>query len=153
MTHQQEISRLQNLFDEQIPLAGAMHVRVANWDGVRLILEAPLAPNLNHHGTAFGGSLYTLGLLAGWGTLMLSLWNAGRTADVVVQHGHADYRVPVNQPLRASCTIADESRWQRFMRRLDRRGRARLDLVSDIGTDESAAFTLELRFVARLLTR
>ena len=48
---------LQAFLLAHVPLAGAMGVRVveAGEAGVRLAL--PLAPNLNHHGTAFGGSV------------------------------------------------------------------------------------------------
>src|SRR5690606_6825838 len=51
----------------EIPLARAMQLSVAAYDGATLALAAPLAPNGNDKGCAFGGSLASLMTLAGWG--------------------------------------------------------------------------------------
>src|SRR5690606_33240492 len=50
----------------KIPLARAMGVRVERCDSEGLVLTAPLEPNHNHLGTAFGGSLAALATLAGY---------------------------------------------------------------------------------------
>ena len=47
-----------------IPLVAQMRVRVASLDEKGLTLTAPLAPNINHERTAFGGSLASLMTLA-----------------------------------------------------------------------------------------
>lgn len=149
MTRAQSAARLQALFDEQIPLSRAMQVSVASWDGAELHLSAPLAPSRNHHGSAFGGSLYTLGLLAGWGVLNLRLWAEGVEAQVVIQRAAADYLLPVCQALEARCGPVPTDEWERFLRRLGRRGQARLKLVSTILAEHREAFELHAHFVAR----
>ena len=53
-----------------------MGIRVAAYDGTSLKLTAPLAPNINHKSTAFGGSLYSLAVLCGWGIVHLKLAEA-----------------------------------------------------------------------------
>lgn len=148
MTWEQSVARLQALFDEQIPLSRAMQVKVARWDGAELLLTAPLAPNRNHHATAFGGSLYTLGLLAGWGALNLRLWSAGVSAEVVVQRASADYFLPVSQALQARCGPVPDNDWQRLVTHLGRRGQGRLGLVSTIEAENHEAFKLHAQFVA-----
>ena len=45
---------------EQIPLTKAMEVTLESYDGSQLVVTAPLEPNYNHLGTAFGGSLSAL---------------------------------------------------------------------------------------------
>ena len=52
----------------QIPLTRAMQLRVVDYDGSTLRLAAPLAPNVNDKGCAFGGSLASLLTLACWGS-------------------------------------------------------------------------------------
>jgi hypothetical protein len=42
---------------ERIPLTRALSAAAEAWDGRTLRMGAPLAPNRNHLGTAFGGSL------------------------------------------------------------------------------------------------
>ncbi len=148
MTREQDAERLQKLFDEQIPLSRAMQVKVAGWDGAELLLTAPLVPSRNHHGTAFGGSLYTLGLLAGWGVVSLRLWAASIVAEVVVQRAAANYLRPVTQVLQASCGPVPDADWERFVARLGRRGQGRLGLVSTISSADHEAFQMHAQFVA-----
>jgi thioesterase domain-containing protein len=64
---------LQNLIDREITLAKHMAVVVESADDNSMILRAPLAPNSNHKGTAFGGSLYSLAVLTGWAWVTRSL--------------------------------------------------------------------------------
>ena len=149
MTEGQSVARLQTLFDEQIPLSRAMQVKVASWDGAALQLSAPFELSRNHHGTAFGGSLYTLGLLAGWGALNLRLWATGIEADVVVQRAAADYLSPVSQALRARCDSPPTGEWERFSDRLGRRGQGRLELISTIGAKDREAFRMHAHFVVK----
>ena len=68
---------------DQIPLTQAMGVRLESYDASGLILTAPLAPNHNHLGTAFGGSLATLAILAGYTLLWLELGD--RSSHIVIQ--------------------------------------------------------------------
>ena len=49
-----------------IPQVLAMQVQLAGERDGRLCLRAPLGPNVNDKGTAFGGSLVSLMTLAGW---------------------------------------------------------------------------------------
>ena len=61
--------RIQEVLHSKIPITRAMGVRVAEYDGRRLVLSAPLDANVNHLGTAFGGSLNALAVLSGYGLL------------------------------------------------------------------------------------
>ena len=49
-----------------IPLVREMQIEVLGEAEGRLRLRAPLAPNVNDKGSAFGGSLASLMTLAGW---------------------------------------------------------------------------------------
>ena len=58
---------------DKIVLARAMAISVVAYDGESLTMAAPLAPNVNDKGCAFGGSLVSLMTLAGWGLVKLAL--------------------------------------------------------------------------------
>ncbi len=53
-------SELQTYLHTHIPLSKAMEVEVVQATPDIIELRAPLAPNINHRGTAFGGSISTL---------------------------------------------------------------------------------------------
>ena len=49
-----------------IPLSRSVQFHIAELDGQSIRVAAPLAPNINVHGTGFAGSLYALGILTAW---------------------------------------------------------------------------------------
>src|SRR3569833_4391775 len=85
----------------EIPLARAMHLRVANYAPDALALAAPLAPNVNDKGCAFGGSLASLMTPAGWALVELELQRRGEDCDVFVGDSHVRYLEPVRGDFRA----------------------------------------------------
>ncbi len=118
---------LEHTLHNEIPISQAMGVRVAGYDGVSLKLAAPLDPNINHKCTAFGGSLFSLAVLCGWGMVHLKLAEAGLHKHIVIQESTIRYLLPVDQDLHAECRI-DDAALQQFMRTLTKHGRARLAL-------------------------
>lgn len=140
-----EREALEQLLGRHIPLAAAMQIAVRDHDEHTLTVTAPLGPNANHYGSAFGGSLYTVALVAGWGLASLKL--AGR-GMVVVQHAEADYRRPVREELVATAQCRDEGA---FTADFAARGQAELDVTVAIDAGHRRAFELRARFAARPL--
>ena len=133
----------------EIPLARAMQLRVGAWDGDHLAINAPLAPNINDKGCAFGGSLASLMTLVGWGLIVLRLRALGRSCDIYVQDSMVRYLAPVWSDFVAEAQLAEGESWDVFLATLEQRGRARLRVVCRVPLDDgSAAATLEARFVA-----
>lgn len=92
--------------------------------------------NINVHGTAFAGSLYAVATLALWGLIRARL---PENATLVLAEGHIRYRKPVVGDITAHCEI-DTAAMERFLERLNKRGRARLDAMVEIaGEQETAA--------------
>jgi thioesterase domain-containing protein len=134
---------------EQIPLTRAMELRAVEAGDGRLVLEAPLAPNRNHLGTAFGGSLHTLPTLACYGTLWMILREAGLDGHVVVKRTHAIYRTPVEGTLRAVCARPGTRVVTEFLADLRRHKKARMDLAAIVeGANGKPAVELTGAFVA-----
>lgn len=120
-----------------IPLARAMQIRVGGFDGVRLTLTAPFAPNANHAGIAFGGAIECLGTLTCWGLLWLLLADAD--AAIVIQHGDTTFRAPLTGDLRGTAYAPDEAELAHFRHALARHGRARITLSATVGDNGTAA--------------
>jgi len=148
MTDDKLVNRLADFWAQEIPMTRALGVAVDAWDGKTLVLGAALAANKNDKGTAFGGSLYSLAVLAGWGLVMLSLWRDGYDCDVVIQHASVDYLSPVRTRLVATCCVDEPAVWQAFRRQLDQRGKARLLLQPTVAGDNNPALRMSANFVA-----
>lgn len=117
---------LERYLHDKIPLTRAMGVRVEAAGAGGVVLAAPLEPNLNHLGTAFGGSLATLATLAGYCVLWLALED--REGHIVVKNSEIAYRRPVTGELRAACRAPSAEALAEFRERYAAAGRARLRL-------------------------
>lgn len=145
------LEELQTVLAHEIPVSEALGIRPLRYDGTELVLSAPLAPNLNHKQTAFGGSLYCAAVLAGWGLLHLFLRRRlerdhPRT-HIVIQQASIDYRHPVDDDFVAVCRWPAHLDDERLLRMLARRGRARAELDVYIGSDNDPAVTFSGRYV------
>lgn len=144
------VRRLRDYVEREIPLTGAMQLSISHWDGRELVVGAPLTPNRNHKATAFGGSLYSLAVVACWGLFVLRLWEEGMDCEIVIQQADATYLLPVSSDLVARCEFVDEKGWQNLTSQLRRRGRGRIALEAEILSGKDVAFRLQGRFVAHL---
>ncbi len=130
---------LTRFLHEHIPLTGAMQLQASAYDGERLELNAPLAPNINDKGTAFGGSLYNIAVLCGWSLLRLKLNEAGlNEKNIVIHEANTRYLLPVTGELRASCTLTTDALTE-FMQPLKKKGRARITLTVAIHQQDQTA--------------
>ena len=145
-----DLAYLQDYLDRAIPLSGAMGVEVRDYDGGRLVLKAPLAANYNHQDTAFGGSLYALAALAGWGLLTLGLRRRGLQADVVIAKSEMVYHRPVEGDFLACCEAGEAEQLAPFFRRLTQRGKARIELQVALADGPEPGADFSGNFAARL---
>jgi thioesterase domain-containing protein len=140
---------LEAFLHEKIPLTKAMGLHVAESSTQRLVLEAPLANNVNHLGTAFGGSLHALPTLACYAALWTLLRDAGLDGHVVVKCSEAAYRSPVTGTIRAVCTRPPAALATDFVRDLQRHKKARMDLTAIVeGENGRPAVEFSGSFVA-----
>jgi thioesterase domain-containing protein len=146
MTHS-----LQERILAEIPLASAMGVEVRSSSGDEVVLTAPLAPNINHKNTAFGGSVHSVAVLACWALVTTVLQEEGLDSDyVVIQDSRIDYRTPVDGNFEAWAGWDSESSKEKFLDTLRRRGRARASLCATVSTDSRVCAELQARFAAQI---
>lgn len=117
---------------DHIPLTRHLEVTVIELSGGRVVLSAPLPPNVNHRDTAFGGSLVSVAILAGWSWLHARLTALGKRQRLVVSQSTATFSHPVDGTFLAVCEAPADAEFQRFLRLLDRKGKARLLLESHV---------------------
>lgn len=126
------IKQFEKVIHTEIPLSQAMGVSVSSYDGVKLSLVAPLEKNTNHKSTAFGGSLYSLAVLTGWGWVYLKLLELKLTGHIVIQKSEIDYFLPVKGEMVAQCQVSDPTILQKFIHTYKKKDRSRIQLVVNI---------------------
>lgn len=142
--------KLVNFMREEIPLAHTMDLALHSTDANHLTIAAPLGPNVNDKGCAFGGSLVSTMTLTGWGLVELELRQRGLECDVFVGESTVRYLEPVWGDFLSEARLADGATWESFFDTLASRGRARIEVVCQVpGTTVKPAATLEGRFVAK----
>ena len=134
----------------EFALAKHIGIEVESADDAVVVLRAPLAPNANYKGTAFGGSLYSVAVLAGWAWVTRYLAARGLSADAVIQESSVRFLVPVEGELRASAVAPAGEQIDKFRKMLQRAGRGRIRLRVDIHYDQNLATLFEGVFAAAL---
>lgn len=133
-------------FHQQIPITQAMGVRVVAHDESQFVVEAPVALNSNHLGTAFGGSINAVSTLAAYGLVWLGL--RGQAAHVVVAESSIRFLRPVRETIRAICRHP-EAEWTAFQTRFAGKGKARITLSVTVVEAGRTVAEFEGIFVAR----
>jgi thioesterase domain-containing protein len=141
-------TELEAYLHAHIPITAAMGVTVLSVGAEGIRLSAPLAPNINHRQTVFGGSLATLAILAGWSLVHVRLRTLGVSARIVIQRETVDYTEPATTDFTAFCPAPDEAAWNRFIALLTRRGRGRLPLTATVESAGIVVATFTGEYVA-----
>ena len=115
-----------------IPLTGAMDVSAISVAPDTVVLEAPLAPNINHRKTVFGGSASALGILAAWSLVHLRLAETKLEHRLVIQRNTMSYDAPIEGTFTATAAFAEGTDWPKFLDMLERRGKARIGAVAEL---------------------
>lgn len=140
---------LADFLHEHIPLSRAMNVTAVRASVEEVVLEAPLEPNINVHGTMFGGSAATLGLLAAWSVLHLRLEAEGISNQLVIHRTEMEYLKPIAGTAQAVARL-EGADWASFLHTLERRGKARLKVDAALVFNGEPAARLAGEFVAIL---
>ena len=135
-------------FHQQIPITRAMGVRVVAHDENEFIVEAPVALNSNHLGTAFGGSINAVATLAAYGLLWLELRD--HAVNIVVAESSIRFLRPVRETIRAICLRPNSAEWAAFQTRFAEKGKAHITLRVNVVEGDQTAAEFEGIFVARL---
>ncbi len=132
MTH-----NLTTMVHEQIPLARAMQVEINQVDGW-VITRAPLAPNQNHMGTAFAGSLGAICMLTGWAQVLATL-GLDFSGDIVLKSADLRYLRPLDTSIEAQVVPIEAKTMDGFLSDFETHTKADLKLRVLVTTDEKKA--------------
>jgi thioesterase domain-containing protein len=141
-----ESNELENYLHEQIPASKLLEVGVKSCSNSKVELYAPLAPNINHKNTVFGGSLSVLAILAGWSLVHMRL-NSVRN-EIVIQESSMSYLKVANGEFLAVSLYKRSNQWDKFNRSFTRRGKGRIQIESNILCNGEIIATFLGKYVA-----
>ena len=133
---------------KHIPITQAMGVSVDGATSDKVVLSAPIANNINHKETVFGGSLQAVATLACWSLLFVRLKNIGVKAQIVIAGNEVAYHKPVDADFNVECLAPEALAWERFTKMLKSKGKARIKLSASLHHRGRLAMSFQGTFVA-----
>ena len=147
-----DLKRFEAECRKDIPLLTAMHLSFVNFDDLALTMEAPLAPNINNKGTAFGGSIASICLFGGWAVSTLAFVdNDIHNTEIVVFKNEMTFERPARGQLTVNAWIKPAD-FRECLARLKEKdpGRIRLDIHVDLFHEDKRCATMQGLYVVWL---
>lgn len=134
-----KIKALEDVLHTDIPLTKHIGITVSELTDISLSLYAPLENNINHKCTAFGGSIYSVSVLTGWGLIYSLLQQHNLSGHIVIQESSTKFIKPVTTDITTRCSFESIEQCDKFLKMYNRKGIARIQLESSIScADENA---------------
>ena len=131
-----------------IPLSKAMGVSVVESSPEKVVLAAPLLPNINHRETLFGGSASAIAILAAWTRIHLCLSVFGGGYRLVIYRNEMTYERAVAGAFTVTSLARNDPDWARVHNMFVRHGKARITATATLDYEGETACRLTAEFVA-----
>lgn len=129
-------SEVQKIIEHEIPITKAMGIEFQDFQDTSCLISVPLAPNHNHKGTAFGGSLYSACAAACYGILYyLQVKHKLSNYDLLLASGSINYAKPVQKDFQIKASLLSED-WNQLTTKLSKQGFGKIQIVASVFTDD-----------------
>jgi len=142
MLDSKALQNLQNIFDKEIVLANKMGLKIESFRDNTLSLQAPLELNINDKKTAFGGSIYSIAVLSGWGLIYLKLKELNIKAEIVIYKSEIKYKKAIKSNLEAKCSV-ENVKFEDFIQTFKSKNKSKIQLTSKLYSDNEEAVVFE----------
>jgi len=129
---------LQQLITSKMPITRYLEFSFDHYDENGLVLSAPLKPNINHRGTAFGGSIGMLAILAGYGMTFLLLEDFITPYHIVIQNEKVTFLNPIKNNFKVFCARPKPSDSKKLKSMFLKKGKGRIYQHCSILENESS---------------
>ena len=117
-----------------IPILHSVGLDVKVLTENKIKISAPLFDNRNHYGSAFGGSISTLGIVAGWAILTYKIKEERVPTTLVIKNSHTEYILPVTDTFYAEVEV-DDNAWETLKTKFTEKGKAGIEVTANIISD------------------
>ena len=142
-------SELEAYLHRQIPMSEALGIEVIRAERSGVTLSAPLAPNINHRETVFGGSMVSVAILSCWALVWVRLQSEATGSRIVIHRSEMEYSAPIDGSFRAMALPPPDPLWERFLETSRRKGRSRIHVAGVVeASDGKVAGVFHGHYVA-----
>lgn len=152
MNNTLDLKAFEAKYRQEVPLIEAMQLSLSNYDNLTLTMEAPLAPNINNKGTAFGGSIASICLFGGWAAITLAAMEHGLfNTETVVFKSQMTFEKPAKGHLVIKVRISPKD-FENCLTRLKANdpGRIKLNIDADVFHENIRCATMSGLYVVWL---
>jgi thioesterase domain-containing protein len=114
-----------------IPILHSVGLEVSELTENKIKISAPPFDNRNHYGSAFGGSIATLGIVAGWAILTYKIKEENIPATLVIKSSNTEYLLSVKDKFYAEVTI-EEPKWESLKTKFAEKNKAGMEVTAEI---------------------
>lgn len=132
---------LNDYLTRYVPLFRAMQAQIERCDETGIRMSAPLAPNINDKGIAFGGSMAAIASLTGWALTRATLNAYGENPEIFITDSTLKFLRPVKGEIVSECEQPEAAKVESFIASYRQRGKARWTLNVSIRADGELAMT------------
>jgi thioesterase domain-containing protein len=136
-----EREEIVHLLESQISLYKHLNLTPVEINEGLAHFKASLKDHFNHKGTAFGGSIYAVGVLAAYSLVLAALRAHGIATDnIVIAKAEIRYLRPIAGDFDAICEFPTQYALEEFIENLREQKKVRQELVTKVfqGTDLGA---------------
>lgn len=125
-------SALGEYIRSNVPLTDCMKLEVEDLTDFSVRISVPIKPNGNHYGTAFGGSISIMGIVAGWALLHSKIEDEKITCRLAIGESSTKFIKPALSDFYAVCDSLTPENWNSFLSEFVSKGKSSIKLVSEV---------------------
>jgi len=142
---------LAELLKDKIKLYEHLGLEVVELTSLSVRFRVSLEENLNHKGTAFGGSIYAAAVLSAYALVLHGLRERKIATDnIVIQKGEIQYLKPVESDFEVLCQFPSKEAADTFYKTLTQNARVKESLTAKVQVAGDTKALLKGTFVVRM---
>jgi thioesterase domain-containing protein len=137
----------QKYIETNIPMTTLMGMKIVELSLESVRVAMPHAPNVNHQGSVFGGSIDSLFFVTSWAYVQLLIEDFDPHPRIVGRRGRTSFSKPIKSDFEAMVIIPEETVVQKFLDDLTQHGKGRITAKAAVEYHGELAAEFEGDFV------
>lgn len=133
--------------EKNIPMSAKMGMKIIELSQESVRIGMPFAPNINHQGSVFGGSIDSLFFVTCWAYLQLLIADYYPHPKIVGRRGTSLFHVPITSDFQSKLMIPDNNEVNTFLDEFNQKGKAKLTTHAVINYEGKIAADFKGEFV------